>query len=58
MNVNIVPEIETSRLRLIRLTDTSTGSQHVQWFHEDWSDDITTSWRYASALPSIQRTIY
>ncbi|KAF1851407.1 uncharacterized protein K460DRAFT_401428 [Cucurbitaria berberidis CBS 394.84] len=35
---------ETPRLLLIRLTDTSEGSQHVQWFHENWSNDEATAW--------------
>lgn len=39
--------IETPRLRLVRLTDTTPGSQHVQWFHENWSDPVATGWRYA-----------
>lgn len=39
------PIIETPRLLLVRLTDTSEGSQHVQWFHENWSDDAATAWR-------------
>lgn len=37
--------IETSRLRLTRLTDTSTGSRDLQWYHENWSDPEATKWR-------------
>ncbi|KAF1955361.1 hypothetical protein CC80DRAFT_493253 [Byssothecium circinans] len=37
------PTIETPRLRLIRLQDTSTGSQHLDWFHELWTDDACTA---------------
>ncbi|KAF2637418.1 acyl-CoA N-acyltransferase [Massarina eburnea CBS 473.64] len=38
------PIIETPRLRLLRLQDTSTNSQHLKWFHELWSDDACTAW--------------
>jgi RimJ/RimL family protein N-acetyltransferase len=38
------PTIHTPRLTLIRLTNTSPGSQHVQWFHENWSDHDITIW--------------
>ncbi|KAH7394570.1 GNAT domain-containing protein [Pyrenochaeta sp. MPI-SDFR-AT-0127] len=40
--------IQTARLVLVRLTDTSEGSQHVQWFHENWSDDAATAWSKAT----------
>ena len=53
--------ISTSRLQLVRLTDTSEGSQHVQWFHENWSDPVATGWRYVSHLspkPSPYTTPY
>lgn len=36
--------IHTPRLILIRLTNTTPGSQHVQWFHENWSDPEATAW--------------
>lgn len=49
--------LETPRLRLIRLTDTSDNSQHLQWFHQLWNDDATTAWRCAATpfylIPSI-----
>ncbi|KAH8728285.1 GNAT domain-containing protein [Phaeosphaeriaceae sp. PMI808] len=38
------PIIHTPRLTLILLSDTSPGSQHVQWFHENWSDPDATAW--------------
>jgi RimJ/RimL family protein N-acetyltransferase len=40
----IAPTITTPRLTLIRLTDSSSGSQHVQWFHENWTDVDATAW--------------
>ncbi|KAJ4292790.1 hypothetical protein N0V90_009453 [Kalmusia sp. IMI 367209] len=44
MNIPTAPTIETSRLRLIRITDTALSSDHLKWFHENWSDPIATSW--------------
>lgn len=40
----ISPFIQTPRLNLVLLSDTSEGSQHVQWFHEDWTDVDATAW--------------
>lgn len=40
----ILPFIQTPRLNLVLLTDTSEGSQDVQWFHEDWTDLDATAW--------------
>ncbi|KAH6642897.1 GNAT domain-containing protein [Boeremia exigua] len=45
--------IKTPRLHLVRLTDTSQGSQHVQWFHENWSDPVATSWSVHGATKSL-----
>ncbi|KAF3032666.1 hypothetical protein E8E12_004161 [Didymella heteroderae] len=45
------PTISTPRLHLTRLTDPTPGSQHVQWFHENWSDPIATGWRYRPNIP-------
>jgi RimJ/RimL family protein N-acetyltransferase len=36
--------IQTPRLTLILLTNTTLGSQHVNWFHENWSDADATAW--------------
>jgi RimJ/RimL family protein N-acetyltransferase len=36
--------IQTPRLTLILLTNTTLGSQHVKWFHENWSDPDATAW--------------
>lgn len=47
------PIIHTAGLTLIRLTDTSPGSQHVQWFHENWSDSSATSWSLHGPCKSL-----
>lgn len=46
--------IETDRLILTRLTDTTLEGRDVQWFHENWSDTDATAWRYVRLLLSPQ----
>jgi hypothetical protein len=41
-------QIESPRLRLVRMHDTSANSQHVQWLHQLWSDPLVQQWRYTS----------
>ncbi|KAF2006739.1 hypothetical protein P154DRAFT_542081 [Amniculicola lignicola CBS 123094] len=48
--------IETERLKLIRLAETSEGSQHVQWFHECWSDDDATAWSMHGKCHSLEES--
>ncbi|KAJ4358250.1 uncharacterized protein N0V89_002830 [Didymosphaeria variabile] len=36
--------IETERLRLIRISDTSFDGDHLKWFHANWVDPVATSW--------------
>ncbi|KAF1969802.1 hypothetical protein BU23DRAFT_234174 [Bimuria novae-zelandiae CBS 107.79] len=36
--------IETERLRLIRISDTSLSGDHLKWFHANWVDPVATSW--------------
>ncbi|KAL1612787.1 hypothetical protein SLS60_001016 [Paraconiothyrium brasiliense] len=43
--------IETERLRLIRISDTSLTGDHLKWFHANWVDPVATSWRYTLPLP-------
>jgi hypothetical protein len=38
--------IDTPRLRLTRLTNSDIDSEHLKWFHEFWTDDAATTWRY------------
>ncbi|KAF2033051.1 acyl-CoA N-acyltransferase [Setomelanomma holmii] len=48
--------IHTTRLTLLRLTDTTPGHPHVQYFHEDWSDLDTTSWSLHGPCHSYQES--
>ncbi|KAF2017612.1 hypothetical protein BU24DRAFT_420650 [Aaosphaeria arxii CBS 175.79] len=53
---NIDSVIETPRLILLRLTDTEEGSQHLQWFHEWWTDPVATSWSMHGACKSYEES--
>ncbi|KAF2820748.1 hypothetical protein CC86DRAFT_374398 [Ophiobolus disseminans] len=46
--------IQTPRLTLILLTNTDPGSQHLAWFHENWSDPDATSWSVSGASKSLE----
>jgi RimJ/RimL family protein N-acetyltransferase len=51
--------IETPRLRLIHIEDTDIDSQHLQWFHQLWSDETITAWRYSHStfpFPSLSNS--
>ncbi|KAH7391123.1 GNAT domain-containing protein [Phaeosphaeria sp. MPI-PUGE-AT-0046c] len=50
------PIIQSSRLTLIRLIDTSNGSQHVQWFHENWTDTDATIWSLHGPCKSLEES--
>ncbi|KAF2628902.1 hypothetical protein BU25DRAFT_389798 [Macroventuria anomochaeta] len=58
MENRVVPPstITTARLHLIRLTDTSPSSQHVRWFHENWSDPIATGWSLHGATKTLEES--
>ena len=56
MAPHTTPVIETERLRLIRIWDTSLESDHLKWFHETWKDPVATQWRYVH--PSIHTYIH
>lgn len=53
MAPHTTPVIETERLRLIRIWDTSLESEHLKWFHETWKDPVATQWRYVRPYPSL-----
>lgn len=48
--------IQTPRLTLILLSNTSPGSQHVQWFHENWSDTDATAWALHGACKTLEES--
>ncbi|KAF2681152.1 hypothetical protein K458DRAFT_253092, partial [Lentithecium fluviatile CBS 122367] len=48
--------IETSRLVLIRMHDTSPKSQHLQWLHKCWSDEALMSWNIHGASKTLQES--
>lgn len=50
------PTIQTERLALIRLTDSSLSGQHLQWFHADWTDPDATSWSIRGASKSLEQS--
>jgi len=52
----IPPTIPTPRLTLIRLTDRSPTSQHLKWFHADWTDPDATSWSVRGASTSLAQS--
>jgi RimJ/RimL family protein N-acetyltransferase len=52
----IASTIQTPRLTLLRLTDTSPGSQHVQFFHENWTDPDATAWSLHGPTKSIEES--
>jgi RimJ/RimL family protein N-acetyltransferase len=52
----ISPTISTPRLHLLRLTDTTPGSQHVQLFHENWSDPSATAWSLHGPTKSLSES--
>lgn len=48
--------LSSPRLHIVRLTDTSEGSQHVQWFHENWSDAVATSWSLHGSTKTLEES--
>ncbi|KAF2196136.1 hypothetical protein GQ43DRAFT_436274 [Delitschia confertaspora ATCC 74209] len=46
--------METERLKLVRMTDSSKGSKHLEWFHRLWSDEGATSWSLRGATKSYE----
>jgi RimJ/RimL family protein N-acetyltransferase len=50
------PILHTPRLTLIRLTDTSPGSHHVQLFHDNWSDPDITIWSLHGPCHSLEES--
>lgn len=48
--------IHSPRLTLIQLIDTSEGSQHVQWFHENWTDPDATIWSLHGPCKSLEES--
>lgn len=55
MSPPTAPVLETQRLRLIRIHDTSLNGDHLKWFHENWIDPVATSWRYQPTPPFIHQ---
>jgi RimJ/RimL family protein N-acetyltransferase len=52
----IPPSIPTPRLTLLRLTDTTPGSQHIRFYHENWSDPDVTAWSMLGATSSLSES--
>jgi hypothetical protein len=48
--------LETERLRLIHMTDTSLSGDHVKWLHATWSDPIATSWSLYGTCNTLEET--
>ncbi|KAF2450661.1 acyl-CoA N-acyltransferase [Karstenula rhodostoma CBS 690.94] len=48
--------IETERLRLIRISDTSLDGDHLKWFHETWSDPVATSWSLHGKCSTLEES--
>jgi RimJ/RimL family protein N-acetyltransferase len=48
--------LHSPRLTLIQLIDTSKGSQHVQWFHENWTDPDATIWSLHGPCKSLEES--
>jgi RimJ/RimL family protein N-acetyltransferase len=52
----IASTIQTPRLTLLRLTDTTPGSQHIQLFHENWTDPDATAWSLHGPTHSLEES--
>ncbi|KAK7181920.1 hypothetical protein DPSP01_009517 [Paraphaeosphaeria sporulosa] len=48
--------LETERLRLIRISDTSLDGDHVKWFHTTWSDPVATSWSLHGRTNTVEES--
>ena len=48
--------VETPRLRLTLLTDTSPDSQHLKWYHQQWSDPTTTGWSAHGRCKTVEES--
>jgi RimJ/RimL family protein N-acetyltransferase len=48
--------LETERLRLIRISDTSLTGDHVKWFHAIWFDPIATSWSMYGRCKTLEQS--
>ncbi|KAF2853541.1 hypothetical protein T440DRAFT_389960, partial [Plenodomus tracheiphilus IPT5] len=46
----------TPRLTLIRLTNTAPSSQHLTWYHENWSSPSATCWSLRGASKSLSES--
>lgn len=55
-SISIPSSIQTPRLALILLTDSSLTGQHLQWFHADWTDPDATSWSIRGASKSLEQS--
>jgi RimJ/RimL family protein N-acetyltransferase len=51
--IMVPPIIQSERLTLVLLTDTTPDSQHLKWFHENWTDPDATSWSISGASTSM-----
>lgn len=48
--------LETERLRLIRISDTSLNGDHVKWFHTVWCDPDATAWSLHGKTDTLEES--